>query len=138
VRLSDGSTVFTAELFALLMAIVYINKYNQLQLLGPLPNLNKSFIVFSDSLCVLLMLSGCGAGSNPELAKLVRQQIHELVSEHNINLILAWVPAHCLIPGNVCADTFAKNALSHTAFDREIRPTTTEHINAIDTFTLTK
>jgi len=39
------------------------------------------------------MLSGSGAGSNPELAMLVRQQIHELVSIHNIVLILAWIPA---------------------------------------------
>jgi len=137
VWLSDGSSVFTAELFALLMAIIYINKHIQLQSLGNKHNSNK-YIFFRDSLCALLMLSGCKTGSNPELAMLVRQQIHELVSVQNISLILAWIPAHCGLTGNQVADSLAKNALAHPAVDRAIRPTTAEHLHTINTHTLTK
>jgi len=106
----QGSSVFTAVLFPLLMAIIYINRHIQVQSLENKHNSNK-YIVFSDSLCALFMLSGCKTGSNPELAMLVRQQIQELVSVQNMSLILAWVPAHCGLAGNQAADSLAKNDL---------------------------
>jgi len=77
------------------------------------------------------MLSGCKTGSNPD-------QIHELVSVQKINLILAWIPAHCGLTGNQAADSLAKNALAHPAVDRDLRPTTAEHLHTINTRTLTK
>jgi len=69
---------------------------------------------------------------------LARQRIHELVSDLNIDFIIAWVLGHANIPGNTQADLLAKNALSHGEINIVIRPSTTEHLTKINLYTLSK
>jgi len=129
VRLTDGATVFMSELIALCIALGYIQTQSHTK---------NTFIIFTDSLCVLQSLSGNGNGSNPEIVMLTRQGINELVLDLNIDLIIAWVPGHANIPGNTRADLLANNALSHGEINIEIKPSTTEHLTKINLYTLSK
>jgi len=77
-----------------------------------------------DFLFVLHSLSGNTNGCNPKLVMLARQRIHRLVSDLNINFIIAWIPEHAKIPGKIPTYLLAKNPLSYDELNIVIRPTT--------------
>jgi len=103
VRLSDGASVYTAELFALCMAIQYLPKQT---------NTTKPIVIFSDSLCVLQSLGASGLGSNPGLLVRARQILHRQLVVHNI-IKLSWIPGHAGVAGNEFVDSIAKQALNN-------------------------
>ncbi len=101
-RLRNHSSVFTAELTAILAALQF--KTTQT------PNTNT--LICSDSLSSLQAIQNKNTKSNPELIPQILQTAQQLVNMGN-NITLLWIPAHVGIPGNEKADKLAKNALSH-------------------------
>ncbi|WP_143558918.1 reverse transcriptase domain-containing protein, partial [Solemya velum gill symbiont] len=95
-RLPDGSSIYTAELKALLLALESI------------PSLTSThFLIFSDSLSALQALSN--SSYHPLLIRL-QHLYHTLSLTYSIRFV--WIPSHVGIPGNEIVDALAKNALS--------------------------
>lgn len=118
------SSVFTGETVAIFEAVAFIKAHN----------LSNS-IIFSDSKsCLQTILS------NPFRSKsrfpLILKIRHYLYQCHQlgINVVLAWIPGHCGIPGNETADSCAKNAINtgsllhHTSYSFDICSTLKSHL----------
>ena len=95
-RLPDHSSIFTAELFAIKLALEHIEDYPY-----------SSFIVCSDSKPVLEALISAEL-RNPLVLE-VLNLLHRIMPENDI--IFCWLPSHIGIKGNEMADTAAKEAL---------------------------
>jgi ribonuclease HI len=96
-RLPNFSSIFTAELRAIYLALRLISKSD-----------NDCFLIVSDSLSSLQAISSQKI-SHPLLGK-----IHDLHSELRSNgfmITFMWVPGHVGIRGNTIVDQAAKNAL---------------------------
>ena len=91
-RIPDRSSVFTAELYAILNAT---RKANQCTI----PN---SIVIISDSKSAIQTASQL-APKNP-----IAVMIQKLMSESDKNFSLCWVPSHVGIEGNEAADIAAK------------------------------
>ena len=94
-RLPNNSSIFTCELYAILIIVKYITA-----------NPGK-YIILSDS------LSSINALQNPHKSKhnLV-YQISNIISKlETTSVVIEWVPSHMGIPGNEKADKIAKEAL---------------------------
>ena len=96
-RLPDDSSIYTAELRAILLALrhVYYSK-------------EKSFLILSDSISSLLSIL------NLKYDHTVLVQILELYPEmtrEGRKIVFIWVPGHVGIWGNSAADSAAKDAL---------------------------
>ena len=95
------TSVFTGESIAILEAILFVRSHN----------LNNS-IIFSDSKsCLQSILSNPFRSKSkfPIIFK-IRDQLYHC-HKLGINIVLAWIPGHLGIPGNVSADSCAKNAV---------------------------
>ena len=92
-RLPDHTSIFTAEMYAISMAIDKINES---------PEIN--FLICSDSLSALQTLK---SGIENSLS----HKIMHKIATTNKNIILEWVPSHMDIPGNEAADKKAGEAL---------------------------
>lgn len=99
VRLSNGASIFTAELRAILHALDIVSSQEDM-----------SFIIISDSLSSLYALQG-NDFDNPDVLKIL-ERCHELI-DGGKNVIFAWCPSHVGIKGNERADKLAKEALGH-------------------------
>ena len=97
VRLPDKSSIFTAELKAILMALVLIEESEEV-----------NFVVFSDSMSSLMALKGSSL-DNPMVLK-IREKYSHLV-QHGKLISFVWIPSHVGIRGNEEADKAAKDAL---------------------------
>ena len=97
VRLRDRSSIFTAEVQAIYLALHFISSNN-----------NKEFIIFSDSLSVLQSLNNRNF-SNPLVQQLLIKY-HKLSTQKDI--IFCWLPSHVGISGNEEADKVAKSSLN--------------------------
>ena len=97
IRLPGSSSIYTAELKALMMALDMIINNN-----------NKFFVIFTDSLSSLMALKGQHF-HHPYIFNIIDQYTHLL--KLNKTVVFAWVPSHVGIQGNEKADTLAKEAL---------------------------
>ena len=93
-HLPDHTSIFTAELYAISMAIDKIKETN-----------NNRFLICSDSLSALQTLK---SGKENSLSHKIMQKI----ASTNKIIELEWVPSHMDIPGNEAADQMANEALS--------------------------
>ncbi|XP_042143363.1 uncharacterized protein LOC121833795, partial [Ixodes scapularis] len=103
-KLSHMTSSTAAELAAIRTAMQHIILQNPHQ-----------WVIFVDSKSALLALSSLRKQSpNIQLIHAIRE-IHQnaLVKGHNI--VLQWVPGHCGITGNICADNAAREAHKETA-----------------------
>ena len=98
-RISDDSSVFTAEAKAVDLALVFFIKTC---------DTNNKFIIFSDSLSVLKAMNYTSS-KNPQIQKLL-EECHELLEKKEI--VLCWIPSHIGILGNEMVDQQAKTSLS--------------------------
>ncbi|XP_064465757.1 ribonuclease H1-like [Ornithodoros turicata] len=98
-RLNTNATVFTAELYAILLALRHIQQ-NDLQ----------NSVIYSDSLSSVRALLSCFDSKN-HLVKRVRVLLTQLCSR-GLSICLCWVPSHTGIPGNERADREARRALA--------------------------
>jgi ribonuclease HI len=96
-KLPSQSSIFTAELLALLTALQYVND-------SPL----ESFVIFVDSRSVLLATHHYDS-THPIVSKIVRWLIR-LTLQQQKDVRLCWVPSHVGIDGNEAADEAARDA----------------------------
>ena len=100
-RLIDHASIFSAELNAFNLALDIIE--TQYESSG-------KFVICSDSQSALQALEGDDF-SNPFLLS-VRERIHYLTTNCNIQLSFLWIPSHIGIKGNEKVDTLAKKGLN--------------------------
>lgn len=101
-RINRDATVFTAELYGLIMAVEHILKHKFLKT-----------VVFSDSLSALRALKSVGRKKNPLVTDLHRRVLKAL--ERKLAIEFCWVPSHMGIAGNEEADRAAA-----TSADRSV------------------
>ena len=103
-KLPANSSVFTAELLAVLTALKYIFFSN---------HASKSFTIFTDSMSILASLRKFSPSHH--LVQEILDWLYLLVYRKGMEISFCWVPAHVGIIGNERADSAAKAAtrLSH-------------------------
>ena len=97
-RLPDKSSIFTAELEALVSALRYVK----------MTNTDNRFVIFSDSKSVLQAI--LSKWEHPTI-KIVMEYLH-LIHSVDKEVVFCWIPSHMGIQGNERADKAAKEALS--------------------------
>ena len=97
-RLPSNASIFTAEVTAIDLALDAITETD-----------DDHFIIFSDSLSVLLSLHNMKL-DNPLILKLL-EKLHHLSCAHK-TIHLCWIPSHIGIRGNEAADMAAKESLN--------------------------
>lgn len=104
-KLSHATSSTTAELFAILSLLRYINLMQK----------GNQWVILCDSQAALLSLHG--GISNTQNMALVYETLKELTkaSEENRTIMFQWIPGHCNIPGNVAADKAAGQAHNNSA-----------------------
>ena len=120
IRLPDKSSIYTAELRALLLALELIEG-----------SFNKQFIIFSDSLSAMQALR------NPHLDHPLVGEILSWLTNITVHLELSiffcWVPGHIGIPGNEQVDELAKLAVNldtskEPVFFKDLKPSINKHL----------
>jgi len=122
VRLSDGTSIHSAKLYAIGMAVGRI---------ADAPLDSGPFFNFTDSLSAAWALSSDSSGSGSDIVFRLRQEINIIIS-NKIHLTIAWLPGHSGVPGNHAVDLLAKLALSHTTVEVVIKPTVPEYFARIN------
>lgn len=100
------TSIFTAEIFAIRQALLYV-KSHQL----------KKVLICTDSLSTLQALKG--KYDIHWYIHHIRQLCYEL-QQQNVDVIFTWVPGHTGIPGNHCVDKLANEAASGSGFPLNI------------------
>ena len=103
-HLPKGCSIFTAELFAIMMALTFFND---------MPVLPTQIVILSDSKSALIALYN---QSSKERADIIYENlylIHQLIIR-GCYVSLMWVPGHSHLCGNEMADQCAKEAASNT------------------------
>jgi len=94
-RLQSSCSIFTAELYAIFIAINYISTQPH------------KYVIFSDSMSALQAINNPNSSSHHLV-----HQILKLISNMAANRVsIEWVPSHQGIAGNEKADMFAKQSL---------------------------
>ena len=99
-RLPDHSSIYSAELQAILLALKHVHYLEK-----------RKFLVLSDSLSVLQAL--CHLKTDHPLLSPIFEILFKLKNEDKL-IVFVWVPSHVDIKGNEAADQTAKQALSKT------------------------
>jgi len=109
-RLTDGITIFTAELMAIKLCLLWIveNSNNIDQ--------HKNISLFSDSLSVLKAIKTGKTDCRPNMLN----DIYELVNIVDQNVTLVWIPSHQGIKGNETADQGAQQATKKQFVDLDV------------------
>ena len=94
-RLPNTCGIFNAEMYALLIALHYIEGTN-----------DDNFVIFSDSCSSLQYLC------NSKLDHWIKIKIHKLLNASAKNIVFEYVPGHTNIKGNDQADLAAKQSIS--------------------------
>jgi len=98
IRLPDTASIFTAELYPLLLAIDVVRRSKE-----------KNFVIFSDSVSSLQSIYGFNLDSD-FVQKFLKD--YTILAKNGKNIILYWIPSHVGIFNNEKADAAAKSALS--------------------------
>jgi hypothetical protein len=98
-RLPDHSSIFTAELDALLLALRMVYQSR-----------DTKFLIVSDSLSALQAFASRKL-THPVLADL--HDLHSSMAREGKDIVFMWAPSHVGIRGNCAADARAKEALGH-------------------------
>ena len=115
-RLPSNASIFTAEATAIDLALDAITESD-----------DDHFIIFSDSLSVLLSLHNMKL-DNPLILKLL-EKLHHLSCAHK-TIHLCWIPSHIGIRGNEAADVAANESLNLNITDSQVPYTDLKcHIN---------
>ena len=96
-RLPDKSSIYTAELNALYLALDHVETSTE-----------KNFVIFSDSKSSLQSLS-TRDWKNP-MVRNILERFYRLCYQDRKIVVFCWVPSHIGIKGNEKADTAAKEA----------------------------
>ena len=107
VRLPDTSSIYTAELRALLLALEIIESSEK-----------KHFVIFSDSLSTMQALKN--RNPNHPLITKIFSWLSNLTVHLNMTIFFCWIPGHIGIPRNEQADELAKRAIDLDVSDEPI------------------
>ena len=113
VRLTKYTSIFSAELYAVLLAIKHISRSRK-----------TKFVIFCDSLSVLESIK---SNKNKNSLNIKINQL--LNSITNKTIVFEWIPSHVDIQGNELADKAAKESLNNR-FIRRL-PLNTDEFNSI-------
>jgi ribonuclease HI len=97
-NLGKGFSIFTCELYAILMALTHI-------IFSPMAIYN--ILVCVDSKAALYALQNGNNKIRPDFIAEIRHLIHSIISS-GIGVTFCWVPSHCGIIGNEICDRLAK------------------------------
>ena len=105
-RLQNFSSSYKAELVAIILALNWIEQFD---------NLYVGIVIFTDCLSALMAIRNwkedvCVSEILMKLTILKHQRIH---------VFLEWIPGHCGVVGNEIVDLSAKQALGHTFIEIE-------------------
>ena len=101
-RLPDDSSIYTAELRAILLALKHVC-YSK----------GKSFLILSDSLSSLQSILNLKY-DHPVLVQIL--DLYTELTRDRREIAFIWVPGHVGIRGNLAADSAAKDALDGDIF----------------------
>ena len=113
-RLSEGVSVYTTELLAIIWAMQWVEEVRP----GPV-------VICSDSASVLMTLRERGLGARSDLMVELLTLMHRIEQAGELVGFL-WVPAHVGIEGNELADGAAKRTLRREKVDVKVRLGLTE------------
>jgi ribonuclease HI len=130
IRLTDGLSVYMAELTAIGIALQTITMYEN----NTKNTETNGYAIFSDSLSVVTALAGFAASSShcPTVAGIFREAL-----SIKSPIVLVWIPGHVQVPGNETADLLAKNALCNN-IELNIRYKSTDVNNLINKYIINK
>ena len=100
-KLTKFSSVFTAELFAILQTLYWISTKRY-----------KKNVIITDSLSSLQAISHCTFGKNVLVNKIL--MLHSFLVKSGLEISFIWVPSHSGIYGNEMADKLAKLETSNS------------------------
>jgi ribonuclease HI len=120
-RLPDNASIFTAESYAILLAIDIMKV-----------DANTKFAIFSNSLSCLQAIQN-KRWDNPITLNILNS-LHHLITA-GTDIIFIWLPSHVGIPGNAKADSAAKAALSlptsnHKVPYTDFKPLISSYLNS--------
>lgn len=99
VLLNNNCSIFTAECYAIYMALLYVNSSSNI----------RNVIIISDSKSALLSINSCKLTFKTNyLVFKIRNLLYNL-NARNVNVELVWVPSHRGIAGNEIADQAARD-----------------------------
>ncbi|XP_035984330.1 uncharacterized protein LOC118557933 [Fundulus heteroclitus] len=104
-RISDGVSVYTGEMLALLLAVQWVEEVRPL----------KS-IICSDSSSSLISLQNNQSDSRPDILIEIQQTLYR-INMMGLVVNFVWVPAHNEIKGNEMADRMAKESTNKVRVD---------------------
>ena len=99
-RLPDNSSITSAELFALKMAIKHAQQGNQ------------NTVIYTDSQAATKILCTSKPKSNRRITFDIQRDLYEHNSNNAHKIHLQWIPSHKKIEGNEVADTIAKQGIN--------------------------
>jgi ribonuclease HI len=99
-KLDPGVSIFTAEMYAILMACTFVND---------LPVCPKGIAILSDSKSALQALERGGTNNSKDLQEDILVLIHQIICK-GTDVRFQWIPSHTGIRGNDAADQAAKHA----------------------------
>ena len=102
-KLNPGVSIFTAELYAILMACSYVND---------LPNPPLAAAILTDSKSSLDALNRGGSKNRSNIQREILFQSHQIITSGTA-LELMWLPSHLGIRGNELADKAANQAVTN-------------------------
>ena len=100
-KLNAGLSIFSAEMFAILMACEFIND---------MPNTPRGVVILSDSKSSLQALERGGSRNRSDVQANILHVAHQIITKGS-DLALMWLPSHCGIRGNELADCAARSAI---------------------------
>ena len=98
-RLPDGSSIFSAEAIAIILALDYYNA---------MPAVRHDVVIYSDSLSCLQAIQGEDT-EHPLLCRIMN--LLWKLNDKGTHVKFCWIPSHCGIEGNEAADKLAKESL---------------------------
>ena len=98
-RLPDGSSIFSAEATAIILALDYYNA---------MPAVRHDVVIYSDSLSCLQAIQGEDT-EHPLMCRIMN--LLWKLSDKGTHVKFCWIPSHCGIEGNEAADKLAKESL---------------------------
>uniref|UniRef100_A0A1A8L2C0 Reverse transcriptase domain-containing protein n=1 Tax=Nothobranchius pienaari TaxID=704102 RepID=A0A1A8L2C0_9TELE len=102
-RVSDGLSVYTGEMLAILLAVQWVEEHRPL-----------FSVICSDSSSSLTSLRCSHSDSRPDVLIEIQQSLYR-INMMGLTIRFLWIPAHCGIRGNEEVDTVAKEATISTS-----------------------
>jgi len=122
-RLTDNISIFTAELTAIKLALLWI-----------INTLTEDVCIFSDSYSSLQAITSGKSVSRPNLLT----DVLDLISKYHKTVKFIWLPSHIGIKGNELADRLANVATANSIIDLDIGLELSEAYNLVDRYIINK